>query len=715
MFERESKNMKMMMVALAAMSGVMAVSMPRICDAQNVLELDEFDLSGSTSGIGKSTLPRRSTDGHPLKVCGKTYERGFGAHSEGAVVFRTDGAVESFDALVAVDDDAEAAIRCDRRPRVIFKVWADGKIVWTSPEMQIGMKPMKVHLDMKGVKEIVLETSSAAPWLAFEACNGDWLDARFTAPDGAKIECVNDPSETEQLGILTPPVPAEPRINGADIWGVRPGRPIVFRIATSGERPINFSAKGLPDGVTLDAAKGILGGIAPEKPGDYDIEVTAENAKGKAVRTIRLAVGDTIALTPPMGWNSWNIWGVEFSGEHAMAAAKAMDESGLGDHGWSYINLDDFWEMNNSAQNRNRPELRGPARDDKGMILSNCSFPDMKGLTDYIHSFGFKAGLYSSPGPITCGGCEGSYGHEAEDARQWAEWGFDYVKYDWCSYNQIVTQVFGKRKGWLWTDGGLEEILSREEYKEIPYRKMNEELKKQNRDIVYSFCQYGMGHTELWGREAGANCWRTWHDLKDTWPWMERALEGRIGAENFHKYNRPGFWADPDMMLVGIQRSFGSKHPTYLTPNEQYTHVSLLCMIGSPMLIGTDLTRLDPFTKNLLVNDEVIAVSQDRLGVTARRIRHTDAESVWVRPLSGGDIAVALVNRYSLKREIKVSFAELGLDGERWVKDLWRQKCEGLHAGEYFATVPPHGVKLIKMRPQNCPRCGDSHVIGENK
>ena len=238
-----------------------------------------------------------------------------------------------------------------------------------------------------------------------------------------------------------------------------------------------------------------------------------------------------------------------------------------------------------------------------------------------------------------------------------------------------------------------------------PYRLMRDCLLKQNRDIVYSFCQYGMGETERWVRETGGNCWRTWCDLKDDWVWMELAVDGHIGAE-YWKYNGPGCWADPDMMIVGQQLSFGYDHPTFLTPNEQYTHVSLWAMVGSPLLIGCDLTQLDAFTRNLLVNDMVIAISQDRLGKTARRIRHVDGESVWTRPLTGGATALALVNRYPLAREIRVSFIELGLgNGEHWVKDVWRQKCEGKHSGYYVATVPPHATKLVRIRPVDCAKC----------
>ena len=672
--------------------------------AANVTFVDKLDLSGATCGIGKRVRACQSVDGHPLTVGGVKYESGFGTHPESAILFRADGKVLAFDALVAIDDDAANAGSGNSygKPTAQFRVWADGRVVWSSGELKLGQKPVEAHVSLVGAREIVLETTGGGKWSAFDAANADWLDARFTCEGRAKLEVVNDSALTRQLGILTPPEKAEPQINGADIWGVRPGHPVIFRVATSGARPIKFSAKNLPDGVTLDE-KGVLRGTAPLKSGDYDIEVTAENAKGKATRTIRLAVGDTIALTPPLGWNSWNTLCYRLTQEEAMAAAKAMDDSGLADHGWAYVNLDDWWEMNNSGYPRvemrkkdfgGREDVIGPARDANGKIIPNRSFPDMKGLTDYIHSLGLKAGIYSSPGPLTCGRCEGSYGHELQDAESWAEWGFDYVKYDWCTYGDIFKKE---------TEGFSAEERIKAFAK--PYRLMNECLKKQNRDILYSFCQYGMGHAELWARETGANCWRSWEDLKDTWQWMEFALEGRIGADNYWKYNGPGCWADPDMMIVGQQFSFGSDHPTYLTPNEQYTHVSLWAMVGSPLLIGCDLTTLDDFTKNLLVNDEVIAVSQDRLGKTARRIRHTDAESVWMRPLVKGFTAVALVNRYPYAREIKVSFAELGLEGECWVKDLWRQKCEGKHSGFYVATVPAHATKLVKMRPVDCSKC----------
>ena len=310
--------------------------------ADGVAYVDSFDLAGASCGYGKRLQAGRSVDGNPLTVAGKAYSHGFGTHPESAILFRANGKVSAFDALVAIDDDAARAGsgKSYGKPTARFKVWADGRVAWASGDVKLGQQPVAAHVDLTGAKEIVLETSGGAQWTAFDAANADWLDARFTCGEGAEIKAVNDPSLTAQLGILTPAEKAEPRINGADIWGVRPGHPVIFRVATSGERPMRFAAKGLPEGVTLDE-KGVLRGVAPKVAGNYDVEVTAENAKGSATRTIRLAVGDTIALTPPMGWNSWNTLCYRLTAEKAKAAAKAMHDSGLADHGWAYINLDD--------------------------------------------------------------------------------------------------------------------------------------------------------------------------------------------------------------------------------------------------------------------------------------------------------------------------------------------------------------------------------------
>jgi len=222
--------------------------------------------------------------------------------------------------------------------------------------------------------------------------------------------------------ILTPKPPATPRITGPKIFGVRPGNPFLFKVTATGDKPMSFTAENLPQGLSLDPSTGMITGTLTEK-GETKVTLTASNALGKNSRPFRIVCGDTIALTPPLGWNSWNFFGRNIDDAKVRAAADAMVSSGLIDHGWTYINIDDCWEGK---------------RDADGMIQGNEKFPDMKALGDYIHAKGLKFGIYSSPGPLTCQGLEGSLGHEDQDAQQYANWGVDYVKYDSCSYGRIA-------------------------------------------------------------------------------------------------------------------------------------------------------------------------------------------------------------------------------------------------------------------------------------
>ena len=660
--------------------------------------VDRFDLSSCPCGQGLSIRAGKPVDGECITIDGKTYAHGFGARPESAVAFLLNGKVQAFDAVVGIDD---ASVRKgEKDANAYFRVWADGEVVWNSGLMKPADGARSCHVALEGVRMVVLETASGGQWADLDKINGDWADARFDLGRSGKARLADSPDLFTQLGILTPAPGPEPRFNGADIWGVRPGHPVIFRVPVSGLRPMSFEAEGLPEGVTFDTSGGIIGGVAPSAKGSYNIRVRARNSSGVAERDILLKVTDTLALTPPMGWNSWNIWGRLLTDEKVRQSADALLASGLCDYGWAYVNLDDFWQMNNTdtvairkrALELGREDLMGPSRDSLGRILPNRSFPDMKALADYIHSFGFKAGLYSSPGPLTCGKCEGSYGHELQDAASWAEWGFDYVKYDRCTYNKIMWAKAAAPGGDLRTENIR------------PYALMYECLKQQDRDIVYSYCQYGDAGVEEWGREYGANCFRTWSDLKDCWSRLELAIDSKVNAE-YWKYTGPGFWADPDMLTVGDQNSYGHRHPTMLTPNEQYTHLSIWAMISAPLFIGCDLTRLDDFTRSLLTNSEVIAISQDRLGAVARRCRHTDGESVWVRPLANGDYAVALLNRSPVTRTVRAALSELGLEGAFLVRDCWRGQDEGSVEIALEASIPPHATKLVRLHPVICPRC----------
>ncbi len=667
-----------------------------VCYGEQVKYVDEFNLAHMSAGRGKKVVAKASVNGTPMEMGSMRYKRGFGTCPESAVAFELDGNAISFEAIVGIDDSYEKDKRWAKyyRAGASFRVWVDGKVKYDSGVMAEKKAPKFMRVDLRGAREVVLETASGPQPYAFECANVNWADAKFTIKEGARIKEL-DESRYEQWGILTPKEKEEPLFNGADIWGVRQGKPIIFRVPVSGKKPLAFSAKNLPKGVTFDTTLGIIGGKAPLKEGDYDIEVTAKNDVGEATKTITLRVGKTICLTPPMGWNSWNIWAWNLTGDLAKRAAKALHDSGLGEYGYSYVNIDDFWQRCNGKNQRGRTDLAGVERDSLGKIQPNDSFKDMKGIADYIHSFGFKAGLYSSPGITTCGRCTGSYRFEKEDAESYAEWGFDYLKYDWCSYGAIFKAETGRE---TWDDFKKNPLPSDEPWSR-PFRLMSKHLEAQNRDIVHAFCQYGRGRTELWGREAGGQLFRIWDDLKDTWTRILVGIEGDLPEADFHKYTGAGFWADPDMMLVGLQSSFGTTHPTYLTPNEQYSHVSLWMIFSSPILIGTDLEKLDAFTKSILANREVIAINQDRLGKVARRTVNREDLQVWTKELANGDIAVLVMNLYPLKRTVTFNFSDIGLKGEYHLRDVWRHKDLGVFKNTYTAELPGHAPMLLRMKP----------------
>jgi len=628
--------------------------------------LDEIGLASMTCGWERPRA-KATVAGNPLKVNRVTFERGVGTHAESWFALETGGQAVAFKAQVGVDD--EELIR--GKGSVIFRVYADRKIVADSGIVRARQPAKEIKADLTGAKLVVLQVSDAGDGDAYD--HADWGNAFFTMKDGASLKPLTHPL-TEQMGILTPPPPATPRINGARVFGVRPGSPVLFAIPATGEAPLTYGAKNLPEGLSLDANTGIITG-AVEKPGTYTVVLVAENSKGKDERALRLEVGNRIALTPPMGWNSWNCFAAAVSDEKIRKAADAMKSSGLINHGWTYINIDDYWQT--KPDEKNDTSLIGPARDPAGRILPNKRFPDMKALADYVHALGLKIGLYSSPGPLTCGGCVGSWQHESIDAQTYAAWGFDYLKYDWCSYSQV-------------SGGGDLKNLMR------PYLLMTESLRAQKRDIVHSLCQYGMGNVSTWGDKAGGQCWRTTGDITDTWDSMSKIADSQDGLELFAG---PGNWNDPDMLIVGMV-GWGHLHPTRLTPNEQYTHMSLWCLLSAPLLIGCDMTQLDAFTLNLLANDEVLEVNQDPLGRQAARVQRDDSQEIWAKKLSDGSVAVGLFNRSYLTGSVTLAFKSLGLTGKQRLRDLWRQKEIGTASDSFTAEIHGHGVLLLRLYPQ---------------
>lgn len=481
--------------------------------------------------------------------------------------------------------------------------------------------------------------------------------------------------------ILTPKPGPEPRINGAKIFGVRPGSPFMFKIPCTGVRPMKYEIQNLPSGLVCDESTGYITGTINE-PGTYMTTFRVTNSSGTAEREFRIVCGDQLALTPHMGWNSWYVWENHVTDSIMRAAADAMVSSGMIDHGYMYINIDDCWAVKPGASD---PSLAGEPRDANGMVNSNNRFPDMKSLTDYIHSLGLKAGIYTSPGPLTCAGHTGAYQHEEQDIKRFAEWGFDFLKYDWCSYGNIAK------------NDSLSELQK-------PYVLISEILKAQNRDIVLNLCQYGMGDVWKWGKSVGGNSWRTAGDLGLKFEEIGKALF-RDGFDVFtdnslNNYGGPGGWNDPDYLLIGYLSNWkGSTSPTPLTPDEQYTQISLWSLQSAPLIFSGDITRLDDFTLSLLTNDEIIDVDQDPVGKPGFRVSKNDDLEVWKKNLEDGSIAAGLFNRGDTKARVTALWSDLGISGKQNVRDLWRQKNLGRFNNKFSSDVAPHGVVMLRLSP----------------
>jgi alpha-galactosidase len=381
-----------------------------------------------------------------------------------------------------------------------------------------------------------------------------------------------------------------------------------------------------------------------------------------------------MAKTPPMGWNSWNKFQGAVNDQNVRGMADAMASNGMKAAGYVYINIDDTWEAD---------------RDAKGMIRSNSKFPDMKALSDYVHSKGLKLGIYSGPGPFTCAGYAGSFNHEEQDAKQYAAWGIDYLKYDWCSGSTVY-------------DNTPEHISMTQQ---AAYAKMGAALYKSGRKILFSLCQYGQNDVGTWGAKVGGNVWRTTGDISDRWESMVNIGFGQqIGRE---KFAGPGHWNDPDMLEIGNGG---------MTTEEYRTHMSLWCLLSAALLAGNDLRDMKPEILEILTNKEAIAVDQDKLGKQAVRVsppvpadeaatisakegRSTTGGDLQVfsRPLADGSHAVGLFNLGAATAKVTAKWSDIGITGSHKVRDLWAHAERGAFTDSFSADVPSHGVVMIKI------------------
>jgi len=546
--------------------------------------------------------------------------------------------------------------------------------------------------------------SCRAQTLRIELCAGILATLLVASCQRASVQTLPD-----EFPILTPPTPATPQIHGTKVVGARPGSPFLFQIAATGERPMTYGADNLPAGLKVDPTNGqIVGAISTR--GRYSVLLRAENSLGSSERALAIVVGDQIALTPPMGWNSWNCWGIEVTQERVMASARGLVASGLRDHGWSYINIDDGWQ--------------GARGGPFNAIQPNSRFPDARRLGAELHGMGLKFGLYSTPWRATLSRHNGSsadkangiddwigahdyneyfqyqvpqfhswldnygwlkpladrlrkrrrqkytgqmkrpgkYSFVSQDVRQWADWGVDYLKYDWAPID-------------------LGSVVA-----------MHDELAKTPRDIFYSVSNnapYSLA-SEL---ARVSNAWRTSIDLEDTW----RSISDVGFTRNkWASCNGPSHYNDADMLTIGDLR-WNRPGKNRLTSDEQYTHMSLWCLLSGPLLLGCDLENLDSFTKGLITNDEVIDVNQDPVCLQATRLTRSQDGEVYAKRLEDGTIALGLFNRGNSPARVRVNWSDLQLSGKMIVRDLWRQKNLGVFPAAFESVVSPHGVVLVRI------------------
>jgi alpha-galactosidase len=366
-----------------------------------------------------------------------------------------------------------------------------------------------------------------------------------------------------------------------------------------------------------------------------------------------------VAVTPPMGWNSWNHFAERVTDADVRSAADMLVSTGMRDAGYVYVNVDDTWQGKRDAQ---------------GVLQTNERFPDMKALGDYIHSKGLKFGIYSSPGAKTCGGFAGSLGHEAQDAKMYAGWGVDFLKYDLCSFHDDMQKVTAEHPDD--PNAGRDLMIA-------AYRKMGAALKATGRPIFYSLCQYGVDQPWKWGPEVGAQMWRTTDDIDDSYG---RMIAIGFSQAGLSKFAGAGRWNDPDMLEIGNGK---------MTEDEYRTHMSLWVILAAPLLAGNDLSKMTDADKSLLMNKDAIAIDQDALGKQGDRLYQSADLDVWTKPLSDGRVAVGLFNRSWGSRDVSVDLGEIGFRSGANLRDVWKQKDLGRHTGVFKTAVPRHGATLL--------------------
>ncbi len=648
---------------LGAAAFLLVASTGPVLRAESVwIDTLDLPLVRQMTGTAKAN---RSVTGEPLAIGGKEFQRGVGTHADSWLFIDLQGGATRFKASVGVNDGAGDAAG------VKFRVVGDRKTLFESDLMHVRDAAVEVDVDVTGVRTLVLVVDDFDDRDTED--KADWADARLEVASG-KPAALAAPA-CEPVGSLAlPPGPA-PRINGPRLLGGRPGSPFLFKIPATGKAPLAFSAEGLPAGLSLDPATGLVTG-ALEQPGESKVRLVIRNEAGEARRELRIVCGDRVALAPPMGWCSRSLRGETLSQAKVRAAADALAAAGLDRHGWSRILVHDGWQ--------------GTRQPPSYALQPNERFPDLPGLCRDLHGMGFAVGLYSTPWRVTHQGFTGGSADDekgefeergrtfgqvsfhAQDAKQMAAWGVDALFFEWAPLDAEHAKA------------------------------MADALRAVPRDLqlLLAPAEDPEG-AKPWAVHADA--WIGAEDGLDRW---ERIAAAGFALDAWRDVAGPGRWACPGLLC--LDAAGPGFHPVSgLTEAEQLSLASLWCLLGSPLLLAGDPTMWavadDPrarFLLGLLTNDEVLDVDQDPLGKPARRVKGEEGFEVWDRELCDGSRAVGLFNLDDLgSRTVKVAWVELGLTGNQVVRDLWRHKDLGESEQAFETEVKSHGAVLVRVKP----------------
>jgi len=668
--------------------------------ADEAVWLSSLDLTQAAQGYGKPQADR-SVDGHPLTLGGKTFAHGFGTHSRGLLAVALGGGAKRFTATVGIDDEVGGG-----KGSAEFQIIGDGrKTLWTSGIMRQGQPPKIVDVDLTGQRQVILRVTDGGDGYDFD--HADWAEARFVVA-GAAPHTVTLKAREPVIAMTA--APAVPEIHGPAVVGIRPGTPLLWAIPATGARPLAFSAANLPDGLALSSS-GIIAGTLT-RPGDYAVRVGARNRAGRAERVVHLIVGPTLARTPPLGWNSYDAYGSNVSEAQTLANARYLREN-MQPYGWQYVVVDYRWYDPASATAPDAGALgEALTMDGYGRLLPPANrFPSaangqgFKGLADQVHTMGLRFGIHIMRGiprnavkanlPIdgssytaaeaaragdTCPWCPDMYGVRGDTPagqayydslfRLYASWGVDFVKMDDTSAPYHADEIEAVRRA----------------------------IDRCGRAIVYSLSP---GETLLADGAhvaAQANLWRVSGDFWDGWAALDH--EFTLGAR-WHDYAAPGHWPDGDMLPLGHLslggRPVGADRRTRFTHSEQMTLLSLWSLLPSPLMVGAALPDNDPWTLALLTDPEVLAVNQDSLGAAGGPVSQADGLEVWSKKLADGSLAVGLFNRGDLEDTVTADWSKLGITGRYAVRDLWLRTDMGRFSDRYAASVPSHGVVLLRL------------------